>query len=97
MSLLTNHGRVLLYVAAQPVARERDIAAVVGITERATQRIVNELATAGYIDRRRNGRRNVYQLNGDSALRDPICGGHTVREFVELVGRPADAERCEVV
>ena len=43
----------------------RDIAAKVGITERAAQRIVSDLVEAGYIDRARNGRRNDYTVRLD--------------------------------
>ena len=66
-SLFTNHGLVLLYIAAQPGARERDIAAVVGITERSAQRIVGDLVNSGFIARRRSGRRNVYEVHLDAA------------------------------
>jgi DNA-binding Lrp family transcriptional regulator len=40
----------------------RDIAADVQITERAAQRIVADLISAGYIDRERVGRRNRYTV-----------------------------------
>jgi hypothetical protein len=48
-ALLTNHGHVLSLIAQQPDIRMREIAANVGITERAVQRIVDELTTCGYI------------------------------------------------
>ncbi len=38
----------------------------VGITERAAHRIVSELAAAGYIARRRNGRRNHYTIRSEA-------------------------------
>ena len=62
-AFLTNHGKTLLVIARDPEIRMRDIAALLNITERATQRIVAELATAGYIGRERDGRRNVYTIN----------------------------------
>ena len=43
-TFLTNHAHVLLCVARDPEARLRDVALAVGITERATQRIVADLA-----------------------------------------------------
>ena len=61
-AFLTNHGKTLLVIANDPRIRMRDIAALLQITERATQRIVAELADAGYIDRERNGRRNFYSV-----------------------------------
>jgi DNA-binding transcriptional ArsR family regulator len=61
-AFLTNHGKTLLVIAHDPYIRMRDIAALLEITERATQRIVAELADAGYIDREREGRRNIYTV-----------------------------------
>jgi len=62
-AFLTNHGKTLLVIAHDPQIRIRDIAALLQITERATQRIVAELTNGGYIDRQRDGRRNTYTIN----------------------------------
>jgi DNA-binding MarR family transcriptional regulator len=62
---LTNHGLVLLCIAANPEARMRDIAADLEITERAAQRIVADLIGAGYLERTRVGRRNRYAIRTD--------------------------------
>lgn len=70
-SFLTNHGLTLLCIAEDPRARMRDIAATVGITERAAQRIVSDLVEAGYVDRARNGRRNDYTVRLDLQVRLP--------------------------
>ena len=59
---LTNHGKVLLLIAHDRRIRIRDIADLLEITERATQRIIGELAKAGYIDRKREGRRTLYSV-----------------------------------
>ena len=64
-SFLTNHALALLCIAEDPRVRMRDIAATVDITERAAQRIVADLIVAGYIDRVRHGRRNVYTIRTD--------------------------------
>ena len=64
-SFLTNHGLALLCIAEDPRARMRDIAAAVGITERAAQRIVSDLIDAGYVSRAREGRRNAYTMRLD--------------------------------
>jgi hypothetical protein len=65
---LTNHGKTLLLIAHDPRIRMRDIAGLLHITERATQRIVGDLANASYIDRAREGRRNVYSVRTDVSL-----------------------------
>jgi hypothetical protein len=70
-SFLTNHGLTMLCIAADPRVRMRDIATTVGITERAAQRIVGDLVDADYLDRAREGRRNVYSVRNDLAIRFP--------------------------
>jgi MarR family len=65
---LSNHGLVLLSIAHDPRARMRDIAAVVGITERAAQRIVADLIAADYVSRERHGRRNAYTVRTDLSI-----------------------------
>lgn len=68
VSLLTNHAYVLLCIGREPDIRVRDLADEVGITERAAQRIVAELADAGCLTRQRNGRRNKYQLETEKKV-----------------------------
>jgi len=70
-ALLTNHGLALLFIAAEPRARIRDIAAAVDITERAAQRIVGDLVRADYLHRTRDGRRNVYTVRTERAIALP--------------------------
>jgi predicted transcriptional regulator len=64
-SFLTNHGRALISIARDPRVRMRDIAAELDITERAAQRIVADLCESGFVDRAREGRRNVYEIRTD--------------------------------
>jgi DNA-binding MarR family transcriptional regulator len=70
--LLTNHAHVLLCVARDPEMRLREIAQCAGITERAAHRIVCELEEEGYLARRREGRRNVYEVHAGRALPHPL-------------------------
>ncbi len=64
----------------------REIARAVGITERATQRIVAELVDAGYLERHRDGRRNNYRLHPELPLRHPLESGYHIGELLEAVG-----------
>ena len=73
--LLTNHAHVLLCVARDPRMRMRDIAECVGITERATHRIICELESAGYLTRHRAGRCNFYEVDSSVPLAHPIEAG----------------------
>jgi len=83
--LLSNHTQVLLCLRRDPDARFRDIAAVVGITERAAQRIVADLIDSGYVERQRVGRRNHYSINTDIAMRHPAQDGHDIGELLALL------------
>ena len=84
---LSNHTQVLLCVQRDPDVRFRDIAEVVGITERAAQRIVADLIDAGYVERERIGRRNHYRVNSDIAMRHPAQDGHDIGELLKLLKR----------
>lgn len=83
-TFLTNHAHVLLAIAADPSVRMRDVAARVGVTERAVQLIVADLVTGGYLARDRVGRRNRYTVNKAGAFRHPAESDHRVGELLEL-------------
>ncbi|MBU6215877.1 MAG: winged helix-turn-helix domain-containing protein [Acidobacteria bacterium] len=85
-TFLTNHAHVLVLLDRDPDMRMRDLAREVGITERATQRIISELVDSGYLTRRRQGRRNTYTVHGDQPLRHPLESQHTVDELLRAVG-----------
>jgi DNA-binding IclR family transcriptional regulator len=83
---LTSHAQVLLCLHSNPDARLRDIAATVGITERAAQRIVTDLVEAGFVTRTRLGRRNRYEIDSRVAMRHPSQYNHQIGELLELLG-----------
>ncbi|MCF6737003.1 winged helix-turn-helix domain-containing protein [Blastococcus sp. KM273129] len=84
-TFLSNHGHVLVALAINPDARMRDIAAHVGITERAVQMIVRDLEEGGYVIRERVGRRNRYTVVGQSRFRHPLEEHVRVGDFLALV------------
>lgn len=77
-TFLTNHAQVLLCLAEDPDIRLRDVAERVGITERATQRILAELVDAGYVKTARVGRRNHYVVDRELAMRHSAQLGHEI-------------------
>ncbi|MFG1694765.1 helix-turn-helix transcriptional regulator [Nonomuraea sp. NPDC049309] len=83
-TFLTNHARVLVEIARNPRARVRDIAAGIGITERAVQGIVSDLQQAGYVTIDRVGRRNEYSLNLDARFRYPTEADLPVRLLIDM-------------
>ena len=82
---VSNHTQVLLCISENPEIRLREIAARVGITERAAQRIVADLVDAGYVTRARSGRRNQYAVNRDLEMRHPAQFGHEVGALLDLL------------
>ena len=82
---LTNHAHVLTCVAQDPGIRLRDIAAAVGITERAAHRILSELVEEGYVLRKREGRRNRYQVKPELPLRHPLVQGREVGDLLKVL------------
>ena len=82
---LTNHAHVLLCVARDPGVRLRDIAADVGITERAAHRILSELVEEGYVVRSRVGRRNHYEIKPELSLRHPLVEGREVGDLLNVL------------
>lgn len=89
-TFLTNHAQVLLRIAQNSSDLTlRDVAQMVGITERAVQRIVADLAAAGIIERHRIGRRNHYLINRSATMRHAAQSEHHVGPLLDLL-RPKD-------
>jgi DNA-binding IclR family transcriptional regulator len=84
-TFLTNHAQVLLCLAETPDIRLRDVAERVGITERATQRILAELIQAGYVKAERVGRRNRYTVERQHAMRHSAQLGHEIGALLEAL------------
>lgn len=84
-TFLSNHGHVLVSIARDPDVLMREVAAAVGITERAVQLIVRDLEDAGYVVRSRVGRRNHYTIVGGRHFRHPVERHVRVADFLALV------------
>ena len=84
-TFLTNHTHVLLCLYREPDQRLRDVALAVGITERMVQRIVAELAEAGYLHIEKEGRCNRYTVTADLQLRHPLEMQHSIGELLEVL------------
>lgn len=64
----------------------REVAARIGITERAVQRIIAELEEEGFIEREKIGRQNHYRILSRRPLRHPIEAHRTIGDLLNLVG-----------
>jgi DNA-binding Lrp family transcriptional regulator len=88
-TFLSNHGNVIVYIDEHPHATLREIADAIGITERATHKLVSELVEEGYLTRVRVGRRSQYTVNSGKQLRHPALAGHTLHELLLGMTRAA--------
>ncbi len=95
-SFVSNHGRVLLFLADDPGMRLNDIGARLRITERSAHSIVTDLTAAGYISKHKDGRRDRYQIVAHQPLPEPITCEKTFREVLALLpGTGAGQPRAE--
>lgn len=86
---VTNHARVLETIAHDPTIRLRDVALIVGVTERTAAQIVDDFVRAGYVTKTRDGRRNRYEIHGELPLRHPQHEHRTVAELLRFLdGNP---------
>lgn len=95
-TFLSNHALALLCVVRTPGMRLRDIAADVGITERAAHRIMSDLVEGGYLTRHRVGRRNFYEVHPEVPLRHELVTDRTLGELLSgLLGRQPAERRSD--
>lgn len=89
-TFLTNHSHVLIVLHSEPDLVLREVAARVGITERAVQRVVQDLEEGGFIRRERVGRKNHYEVLTDVPLRHPIEAHRQIGDLLKLISGSAD-------
>jgi DNA-binding transcriptional ArsR family regulator len=77
---------VLSYISRHPRTTALDLAMAIGITERATRKIIADLLDEGYITKRREGRRNRYRINPDLPLRHPAHEETAVGDLLKVLG-----------
>ncbi len=84
-TFLTNHFHVLRCLSGAVAIPLREVAQQVGITERAVQKIVLDLESAGYITRSKVGRQNSYRINVAGRLRHTLDAGNFIGPLLELL------------
>ena len=84
-TFLTNHTHVLICLARDPDLRLRDLADLIGITDRAVSTLIDELEAAGYLKRSKVGRRNRYEVHIDRPMRHPVAHGHDIGELIDVM------------
>jgi len=84
-SFLTNHARVLVCIARDESLRLRDIADLLGVTERTVFGIVADLTEAGYLVKQKAGRRNHYRIQHHLPVRQAVGREPTIGELLALL------------
>ncbi len=83
---LTNHALVLCIVAQHPRITAREIATTIGITEKATRNIINDLEADGYAAKKREGRRTRYKIDPDMPMRDETQQDKAIGDLLGILG-----------
>jgi DNA-binding transcriptional ArsR family regulator len=83
---LTNHALVLTSLAKKPRITAREISLSIGLTERAVRKIIADLDDAGYITKKREGRRVRYRINPELSMRHESHQEIVVGDFLEALG-----------
>lgn len=96
-TFLTNHARVLLFLARNPTARVREVATACRITERTAQRVVADLEQAGYLSRERVDQRTEYTVDLDTPLRHPAETGLSARDLFTFITNGARGQEPSAV
>jgi predicted transcriptional regulator len=93
-TFLTFHGHVLLYLSRHRRATCREIAQEVGVTERAIQKVIHDLVKEEYIIRGKEGRGNVYTINGERPMRHRMEREFAVGELLRALGGE-ESQKCD--
>ena len=83
---LTKHALVLSLVAKQPRITAQQLAIAIGTTERQIRRVIADLFTTGYIDKKREGRGVRYRINPELSLRHDTHREIAIGDFLEALG-----------
>jgi len=84
-TLFSNHGHVLFCLVKDSGSRLRDVAADVGITERAVQKIVRDLQDVGILSVTKDGRRNRYRIDKSQSLRHELEAHRSIADLVRFI------------
>ena len=85
-TFISNHGLVLTYIAKHPQSTAREIASSIKSTEWTVRKIIDGLEAAGYIERQKVGRRNVYRIDPNLCLRHEIIRDVRVGDLLKVLG-----------
>jgi hypothetical protein len=77
--LVSSHGSILFYIAANPDCTVEQIMDGMSLTRRTVWGIIGDLRRAGMLGVRRNGRNHHYTVNLDAPFLHPTIDGVDLR------------------
>ena len=84
-TFISNHGLVLSFIFHNRPSTAREIASHVGVTERTINKILVDLESEGYIQRRRSGRVTAYHVDPSMPLRHHTKQDIPVNELLKVL------------
>ena len=84
-TFFSNYGHVYFLIALSESLTLREISDRVGITERSVQGIILALEEAGYVEKQKAGRNNVYRIRSGKTLRHPLEGDVKLEDLTQLI------------
>jgi predicted transcriptional regulator len=83
---VTNYALVLVYLAKHPRITARELAASIGVTERAVRKIIADLEGESYISKEKEGRRVRYFINSKLPFRHQTQQDKSIGKLLEVLG-----------
>jgi len=88
--VVSSHGSLLFYIAANPGCTTEEIVSGLHLTHRTVWGLIGDLRRAGMLSIRREGRRHYYSVDMSAPFRHPTLSGITLGE---VVGKIAENQR----
>jgi DNA-binding Lrp family transcriptional regulator len=92
-NFLSNYGLVLTHLFQNPRATLREIARGTDLTERAVYQIVRDLEEGDFIEKKRVGRRNIYNINEAALFSYPVYGELNIAQMITALRRVLEERR----
>ncbi len=89
-TFITKYAVVLSIITDNPRITALEIAGRVGVTERAVRKLIAELYEAGYIRKKKEGRRVKYSINPDQPLRQETHENIAIGSLLNTINREGE-------
>jgi len=90
--LVSSHGGVLFYVAANPHCTVDEIADALALTHRTVWGLIGDLRRARMLHVHKDGRRPRYEVDLDAPFLHPCMDGYTLRAVLGQISTTAHAQ-----